>query len=87
MKLINTAPKDKVILLRLPEFGAAAESWWPGQWSHAAHAWAIRTPYTQDGKLVMVTDCPEPIGWTELPGYNAAGKATRQHENRTRNET
>lgn len=30
---IDTAPKDKLILLYLPEFGCSAPTWWSGQWS------------------------------------------------------
>jgi len=61
------APKDKVILLYVPEFGASAETWWPGQWSWVNRSWQIRTPFTVDDKMVMVTEIPEPIGWQCLP--------------------
>jgi hypothetical protein len=64
---IETAPKDKLILLYLPEFGCSAATWWSGQWSWELKTWVIRTPFLSDNKIVMASDIPFPLGWIELP--------------------
>ncbi len=67
MKNINEAPKDRVILLYVPEFGASAATWWPGLWSWIENKWSIRTPLVLGGKMFGVSDIPDPVGWENLP--------------------
>jgi len=62
-----TAPRDRLILLYLPAFGASSASWWPGIWSWSDNQWAVRTPFTQSGKVIIVTGLPDPLGWVCLP--------------------
>lgn len=64
---IEDAPKDKIILLRVPAFSAFTEQWWIGHWSCSNEAWAIRTPWIHGHKLVIEINFPTPTGWAELP--------------------
>ena len=66
-KVMSGAPKNRVILLYLPEFGTSSSTWWPGIWSYLEMRWVIRTPFTVKGKMLMVKDVPNPIGWQPLP--------------------
>ena len=64
---IDTAPKDRLILLYFPPFLAFTASWWTGHWSYMDSKWVIRTPFVLNEKIVMISELPEPIGWQEFP--------------------
>lgn len=64
---METAPKSRLILLLIPEFGIHQESWWLGHWSFVHQKWVLRTPYAIEQKVVICTDIPQPISWAELP--------------------
>ncbi len=67
MNPIETAPKDRLILLFVPEFGCSTGLWWTGLWQWSVNKWGIKSPFTVQGKQVIATDIPCPIGWAEFP--------------------
>jgi len=67
MKSMESAPKDKLILLLIPAFGVYEECWWIGTWSWVENRWSVRTPFTYGNKIVFVSNIPRPTGWEELP--------------------
>ena len=64
---MKNAPKDRTILILLPEFSLFLPNWWVGQWSHSQECWAIRTPFLVDNKALYMTDLPQPLAWKFLP--------------------
>lgn len=70
---IATAPKDRAILLLVPELGGLqpvwSKGWWRGAWSHSRETWGLHLPWGQDGKAMVGTLEPElhPTAWQELP--------------------
>ncbi len=65
-KPIETAPKDRMMRLWVPEFDAWAAGEWKGAWSYAAEGWRLSAPMTLEGKQVMVTGAPVPTHWMPL---------------------
>jgi hypothetical protein len=67
---MEAAPKDRVIVLWMPEmFGVWDAGPWRGCWSHAKQAWALHLPFAIEGKAGMAElneGAPQPIGWMEM---------------------
>jgi hypothetical protein len=71
---MDIAPKDRVILLCMPEMGGAwAAGPWRGGWGHTDDCWTLHLPYFSDGKASVVSlrgTGLEPTGWMEAPRAN-----------------
>ncbi|MBT9493883.1 MAG: hypothetical protein IV107_16410 [Paucibacter sp.] len=66
---METAPKVGPILLLMPEVGGWLPGAWRGSWSHVLECWTIHSPATgEDGRIIVFTNIPEPLGWRALPG-------------------
>jgi hypothetical protein len=68
---MDIAPKDRVILLRMPElFDVWAPGPWRGGWSHVKQAWTLHLPVAIEGKAgtaELNEGAPQPTGWMEMP--------------------
>lgn len=64
---IDTAPKDRVVLLWFPEIYGWAAGPWRGCWSWTGECWAIHTPIKLGERMVVATGLPPPTHWAPLP--------------------
>ncbi len=85
MSNMQDAPKDKLILLWVPEFGLFMESWWPGMWSFTGNCWQLKTPFMLGLKQVFATEFPEPIEWMPMPGSPNEQIETTPEEEKIKN--
>lgn len=63
---IETAPKDRRILLYIPGAGAWADAWWFGTWNYLTEEWILSVPTTAAGKQVHLWGY-KPTHWLSSP--------------------
>jgi hypothetical protein len=64
---IETAPKDRAILIWIEGPVGWAPGPWRGAWSWVESQWSVHLPFTIDGKVVIATKLPQPTHWKPLP--------------------
>lgn len=70
---IETAPKDRAIMLLMPELREVwARGWWRGSWSHVHTCWTLHLPFEAGPNKALSMPLsgkrdPQPECWTELP--------------------
>lgn len=75
---IDTAPHIlHPILLWLPPVGGWLAGPWRGSWSFAGETWVLHTPMQMDGKIVCLSDNPEPTHWAPLRDVPSLPPAAR----------
>lgn len=78
---IETAPKERAIMLWLPEMGGWAAGPWRGCWSWALEQWAFHAPLNlPDGRAVYLTDLPHPTHWQPFPWPPAPAHSTKEND-------
>lgn len=65
---IETAPKDRVIYLWVPEIPEAwTEGPWRGGWSWVNEEWCLHLPFSVNNKAAITKAVPQPTHWMPLP--------------------